>query len=276
MKKSLNELKDIARLIRKRVIETSHKVGIPHLGSCLSCVDILVALYFSELKVDPSQPELETRDRFVLSKGHAAPTLFQVLGLRGFYEEARLDDYGIDGGVFAEHPPTPSHLAGIEAATGSLGHGFPMALGMALAAKIKSLDYRVFAVLGDGECNEGSIWEAAMLAAAHKMNNLCVFVDFNKWQATGRSQEIMSLDSLVDKWRAFGWSAIEINGNDMSEVLQAIEAFNTNDSGKPFAVIAHTVKGFGVDFMQDDNNWHYKIPSADDVSRANAQLGFGS
>lgn len=274
MTKNIQELEDIARLIRSRVIKTSHLSGTPHLGSCLSCVDILVALYFSELKINPEDPQNDFRDRFILSKGHAAPALFQVLGLRGFFNERLLDDYGLDGGVFAEHPPTPSHLAGIEAATGSLGHGFPMALGMAFAAKLKTQDLRVFSVVGDGECNEGSIWEAAMLAAAHKLNNLCIFIDFNKWQATGRSCEIMSLDSMVDKWRAFGWEAMEINGNVMSEVLESIERFKTNEVRKPFAIISHTIKGYGVDFMQDDNNWHYKIPSEKDVIEANKQLGF--
>lgn len=274
MTKDIQELEDIARLIRSRVIKTSHLSGIPHLGSCLSCVDILVALYFSELKIYPEDPHNDFRDRFILSKGHAAPALFQVLGLRGFFNERLLDDYGLDGGVFAEHPPTPSHLAGIEAATGSLGHGLPMALGMAFAAKLKTQDLRVFSVVGDGECNEGSIWEAAMLAAAHKLNNLCIFIDFNKWQATGRSCEIMSLDPMVDKWRAFGWEAMEINGNVMSEVLASIECFKANKARKPFAIISHTIKGYGVDFMQDDNNWHYKIPSEKDVIEANKQLGF--
>ena len=174
MKKNLKELKDIARQIRRRVIETSHRSGTPHLGSCLSCADILVALYFSELNIDPNDPKNSLRDRFILSKGHAAPVLFHVLGLRGFFSETLLEDFGIDGGIFAEHPPTPSHLAGIEAATGSLGHGFPMGLGMALVGKLKSQDFRVFSILGDGECNEGSIWEAAMLAAAHNLSNLCI------------------------------------------------------------------------------------------------------
>ena len=151
-------------------------------------MDILTSLYFSILRIDPKNPRAENRDRFVLSKGHGAPALFQVLAMRGFYPEQLLEKYGEDGGLFAEHPPSPHYLAGIEAATGSLGHGLPMALGMALAARIKKLSYYVYAVLSDGECNEGSIWEAAMLAAAQKVNNLCIVIDFNKWQATGRSR----------------------------------------------------------------------------------------
>src|SRR5258706_1778628 len=167
----LEEIRDRSRLLRARIIETSHKTNTPHLGSCLSCVDILAALYFSVLRIDPADPRAVTRDRFILSKGHGAAALFQVLAMRGFYPDAMLDDYGKDGGVFAEHPPTPDHLPGIEAATGSLGHGLPLGLGMAMAGRIQGRDYKVYALLSDGECNEGSIWESAMLAAAQRGAN---------------------------------------------------------------------------------------------------------
>lgn len=265
-------LESIARELRARTIETSSKAGIPHLGSCLSCIDILTALYFSVLRIDPSNPRSPARDRFILSKGHGAPALFQVLAKRGFYPEAMLDTYGADGGVFAEHPPTPDHLAGIEAATGSLGHGLPIGLGMAMAARIQKLQYNVYAVLSDGECNEGSVWESAMLAAAQKVGNLCAIVDFNKWQATGRSREVMALEPLADKWRAFGWNAIEIDGHDIRAILSAVAQFPMSN-GKPTAIIAHTVKGKGVSFMEDDNNWHYRIPTAEEVTRAKQELG---
>jgi len=236
---------------------------------------MLAALYFSILRVDPTNPRWATRDRFILSKGHGAPALFQTLAMRGFYPEAMLDEYGKDGGVFAEHPPTPEHLAGIEAATGSLGHGLPLGLGMALAARIQGRDYNVYALLSDGECNEGSVWEAAMLAAAQRVSNLCVFVDFNKWQATGRSEEVMALSPLVDKWRAFGWNACEIDGNDVQSILDVVARFPSVD-GKPTAIIAHTVKGKGVSFMEDDNNWHYRIPTAAEVALAKQELGVPS
>jgi transketolase len=266
------ELEQIARNIRGRVIETSHRTQTPHLGSCLSCVDILVAAYFEILKINPAQPADSLRDRFILSKGHGAAALFQVLALRGFYPESMLDTYGEDGGIFAEHPPTPSHLPGIEAATGSLGHGFPMGLGMALAARIRGQAFKVFALVSDGECNEGSTWEAAMLAASQKVENLMVIVDFNKWQATGRSEDIMGRSPLVEKWRAFGWSASEIDGNDMTALVARMGEV-PDGSGKPVAIIAHTVKGKGVSFMEDDNNWHYRIPSADEVRAAKLELG---
>ena len=258
--------------LRARIIETSSRTSTPHLGSCLSCVDILVALYFDVLRIDPSQPRDPNRDRFILSKGHGAPALFQVLAQRGFYPESMLDSYGQDGGVFAEHPPTPDRLAGIEAATGSLGHGLPIGLGMALAGRIQDRAYGVYCVLSDGECNEGSVWESAMMAAAQKVSNLCVVIDFNKWQATGRSREVLALDPLADKWRAFGWHAVEVDGHDMAAILGALKAFPAAD-GRPTAIIAHTVKGKGVSFMEDDNNWHYRIPTPEEVVAAKQELG---
>jgi transketolase len=268
----VEQLEQLARTIRARIVETSHRTQTPHLGSCLSCVDILVAAYFEVLRIDPGKPADVDRDRFILSKGHAAPALFQVLALRGYYPEARLASYGQDGSVFAEHPPTPSHLPGIEAATGSLGHGFPMGLGMALAARIHGKRHRVFALVSDGECNEGSVWEAAMLAGSQKMENLAVIVDFNKWQATGRSDEIMALNPLADKWRAFGWNAVEVDGHDMGALVRLLRRV-PDGSGKPIAIVAHTVKGKGVSFMEDDNNWHYRIPSAVEVQSAKQELG---
>jgi transketolase len=270
-KSLIEELEWRARVLRMRIIETSHKASIPHLGSCLSCVDILTALYFAILQIDPQKPRDPARDRFILSKGHGAPALFQVLAMKGFYPEKDLETYGEDGGLFAEHPPAPNYLPGIEAATGSLGHGLPIALGMALAARINKQAYSVYALLSDGECNEGSVWESAMLAAAQKVSRLCIIVDFNKWQATGRSQEIMALDSLVDKWRAFGWNAQEVDGHDMPTLLTSLKQFPAKHD-QPTAIIAHTVKGKGVSFMEDDNNWHYRIPNAEELAKARKEL----
>ncbi len=265
-------LADIAAELRGKIVAYSHHAGLPHLGSCLSCVDILTALYFSVLNIDPARPRDENRDRFILSKGHAAPALFQVLARAGFYPESDLfrPDHG--GGLFGEHPPTPEHLPGVEAATGSLGHGFPMGTGMALAAKVRGQKYRVIALLSDGECNEGSIWEAAMFASAKQLHNLTAIVDFNKWQATDRSEEVLSLSPLADKWHAFGWDTVEIDGHDMDALLTHLSP-QRGTGQKPLAVIAHTVKGKGVSFMEDDNNWHYRIPSAEEVARAKAELG---
>lgn len=268
------ELTLIASRLRASIIETSSRTGTPHLASCLSCVDLLTVLYFSVLRIDPNNPKNLDRDRFILSKGHGAMALFHVLALRGFFSERELLSYGEDGGIFAEHPPAPNHLAGIEAATGSLGHGLSMGLGMALAGRIQKRRYNVYAILGDGECNEGSIWECAMLAAAQRVDNICAIVDFNKWQATGRSQEIMALDPLIDKWRAFGWQACEVDGHDMKAILSALAKFPSN-SKKPTAIIANTIKGRGVSFMEDDNNWHYRIPTAEEVKKSKIELMVG-
>jgi transketolase len=268
----VTELTTTAAQLRARIIANSHKSATPHLGSCLSCVDILTALYFSVLRINPEQPDDPLRDRCILSKGHGAPALFQVLAERGYYPHELMDNYGEDGGIFAEHPPTPEHLPGIEAATGSLGHGLPIGLGMALAGRVNQHLYNVYVVLGDGECNEGSVWESAMMASSQGASNLCVIVDFNKWQATGRSQDVLSLDPLADKWRAFGWNAVETDGHDIAALLEVLNQFPSKN-GKPTAIIAHTIKGKGVSFMEDDNNWHYRIPTAEEVEQAKRELG---
>jgi transketolase len=266
------DLDRLARTLRGRLVETSHRTDTPHLGSCLSVADILTAAYFAVLNIDPGRPDAPDRDRLILSKGHGAPALFHALALRGFYDPSKMDDYGADGSVFGEHPPTPAHLPGIEAATGALGHGLPMGLGMAFATRLRGSPARVYTVLGDGECNEGSVWEAAMLAPALGLERVAVVVDFNKWQATDRSEEVMALNPLADKFRAFGWSASEVDGHDLPALVEALRQV-PDGSGKPVAIIAHTVKGKGVSFMEDDNNWHYRIPKAEEVALAKQELG---
>jgi len=269
-----HDLQGVATTLRKRIIEFSARTKTPHLASCLSCADILVAYYFAILRIDPDNPSDDGRDRFILSKGHAAPALFQTLAMAGFYPESMLNevDHHTGGGVFGEHPPAPGHLPGIEAATGSLGHGLPIGVGMALAGRLKHRDYRVDVLVGDGECNEGSIWEAAMLAAAQGLANLTVIVDYNKWQATGRSRDVMALDPLADKWRAFQWDTHEVDGHDFAEMVDILTRPVT---GRPRAVIAHTVKGKGVSFMEDDNNWHYRTPNPDELGAAMQELDVG-
>lgn len=228
-----------------------------------------------ELNIDPSNPEDAERDRFLLSKGHGAPILFQVLAERGFFPLKRLSDFGEPGSVFHEHPPKPGFIPGIEAATGSLGHGLPMALGMALGARIQKRRTRCYALLSDGECNEGSIWEAAMLAASQKVANLTAIIDYNKWQATGRSQEIMALEPLSAKWEAFGWHVQEVDGHDFVQISRALLAAR-EEKTKPSMIIAHTVKGKGISFMEDDNNWHYRTPNDQEVLAALSELEVAS
>jgi transketolase len=268
----LAELDLTARRIRGKVIELSHKAGTPHLGSSLSCVDILVAAFWGGfLKIDPDNADDPDRDRFLLSKGHAATALYTTLAYRGYFSQEVLDSYMEPGSCLAEQP-SPRCAPGVEVATGSLGHGLSLGLGMALAGRIQGRSYRVYAVLSDGECNEGSVWEAAMFAPAQRLDNVAVVVDYNKWQATGRSNEIMALKPLKDKWQAFGWSASDVDGHDLGALVQALR--NVPDgSGKPVALVAHTVKGKGIPFMEDDNNWHYRSPDADEVMTCKTILG---
>jgi transketolase len=269
-----NSLKRIAAQLRGTVIETSCRAGVPHLGSCLSCVDILTALYWGTLDDMPSRIGAPDRDRFILSKGHAAPALFQVLARKGIFPPPILEQlarYGEDGTLFGEHPPAHG-IPGVEAATGSLGHGLPIGLGMALASRMRGYDNRVYVLMSDGECNEGSVWEAAMMAGAQRLDRLAVIIDFNKWQATGRSEEVLALSPLVDKWRAFGLSSREADGHDIGALAELLRAV-PDGSGKPVALVAHTVKGKGVSFMEDDNNWHYRIPTPDEVVAAQRELG---
>lgn len=267
----LSELSITARTLRKRLVTTSAEAKIPHLGSCLSCVELLVQLYWQELRIDPQYPDDVIRDRFLLSKGHGAPILFQVLAERGFFPVERLAGFGRPGSVFHEHPPKPGFIPGIEAATGSLGHGLPMALGMALAACIQGRPTRCYALLSDGECNEGSIWEAAMLAAAQNVHSLTAIIDFNKWQATGRSQEVMALDPLPAKWEAFGWHAQEIDGHNFDAIAKAFAAARAEQE-RPSVIVAHTVKGKGISFMEDNNNWHYRTPNPQELADALSEL----
>jgi transketolase len=267
----ISDLEAMSARIRGKLVEISQRTKTPHLGSALSCVDILVAAYWGVLNIDPARPEDPARDRFILSKGHAAPALFTALALRSFFSERELDTYAANGSRLAEHP-SPGCAPGVEAATGSLGHGLPLGLGMAMAARIQGYGYRTYALLSDGECNEGSVWEAAMFAPSMGLDHVAVVVDYNKWQATGRSDEVLALDPLRGKWEAFGWSACEVDGHDVGALVEVL-ANVPDGSGKPVAVIAHTVKGKGVPFMEDDNNWHYRIPTEDEVVEAREALG---
>lgn len=264
-------LKKMAAELRGRIVTMCHDASSAHLGSSLSCVDVLTAAYWHVLNIDPSKPLDPLRDRFILSKGHAAMALYATLATRGYFPVEELKTYNQDNGRLAEHPPA-NLLPGVEAATGSLGHGLPIGIGMAVAGRIQGQEYRVYALLSDGENNEGSVWEAAMFASAQKLGNLCVIVDYNKWQATARSNETLMLAPLREKWAAFGWDAHEIDGHDVGELARRMQAI-PHGEGKPVALIAHTVKGKGVSFMEDDNNWHYRAPTAEEVVLAHKELG---
>lgn len=265
------DLETLARRLRGTLIELSSRTKTAHLGSCLSCLDILLAFYWQFLNIDPADPHHPHRDRLIFSKGHAAMALYTVLADKGFFSPELLAQLNQPGSIMWEHPVYGT-LPGVEVTAGSLGHGLPLAAGLALAAKIQGQPQRVVALMSDGECNEGAVWEAAMFAPAQRLDNLIAVVDYNKWQATGRSNEVLALSPLADKWRAFGWQTFEVDGHNPA-ALTALLSVLPVGGGKPVAVVAHTVKGKGVSFMEDDNNWHYRIPSVDEVQQAKQELG---
>ena len=265
------ELLEMARLVRADVVSLCGAAGTAHVGSALSCVDILVAAYWGARYLDPEFPDAPDRDRLILSKGHAVVALYVCLHHLGVLSRELLLTFARDGGCLPEHPVLGC-VPGVEATSGSLGHGLPLGLGMALAGRLRGAPRRVLVLMSDGECNEGSVWEAAMLAPRYQVPGLTVVVDYNRWQGTGRSDEITALQSLCDKWAAFGWRTCEVDGHD-PEAIAAVLSDAPHASGKPLAVIAHTVKGKGVSFMEDDNNWHYRVPTADEVDAACGELG---
>ena len=270
MKKTEN-LEDIARHIRRELVKISNKANTPHLGSSLSCVEIMVAAYWGVINIDPQNPTDPDRDRLIFSKGHAATTLYIALNKKGILSNETLETYARSGGILPEHPVYRSS-PGIEATSGSLGHGLSIGLGIALGARISKRNYRVYVVMSDGECNEGSVWEAAMLAPTKEVGNLAVIIDSNKWQATDRTQDVAGSTSLADKFKAFGWNSYDIDGHNINNLVDTLQQL-PDGSGKPLAVVANTVKGKGVSFMEDDNNWHYRIPNQEEVKKALNEIG---
>lgn len=260
-----------ARQIRRNIIKMLGQAGSGHTGGSLSASDIVACLYFWEMNIDPAKPHWAERDRFVLSKGHAAPVLYAVLAEKGFFPLDDLNHLRKLGSPLQGHPDMRK-VPGVEASTGSLGQGISWAVGMALAGKIDKKSYRVYALLGDGEIEEGMVWEAAMAAAHYKLDNLMAFVDHNGLQIDGRVQEVMSPLPIPDKFRAFGWEVLEIDGHDHKQIMKALN-FARTVKGKPTAVIAHTVKGKGCSFMEDRVEWHGTAPKPDEVEKALAELG---
>lgn len=266
----LNNYKKIANNIRKNILKMIYTSKSPHIGSSLSCVEILVSLYFRVLNINPNKPNFPQRDRFILSKGHGCPALYATLAERGFFRKNLLNKFSINNGIFEQHP-TCNILLGIEASTGSLGHGLSIGSGMAIAGKYDNFNYRVFVLMSDGECNEGSVWEAAMFAPNHKLDNLVTIIDYNKFQALGKTNEINNLEPFAEKWEAFGWSVREINGHDFKEIIETLEKVPFKKD-KPSMIIAHTIKGKGVSFMENEIRWHYMHPNDDEYKLALEEL----
>lgn len=268
---NINELKLIAAKGRLLAVDAVHEAKSGHPGGSLSCMDALTALYFNEMNIDPSNPKWEDRDRFVLSKGHCSPALYSILALRGYFPVENLKLFRSIKGHFSGHPDMVN-VPGVDMSTGSLGQGLSCAVGMSLAAKMTGKSYRTYAICGDGEIEEGQIWEAAMSAAKWNLDNLCAFIDLNGLQIDGRTADVMPSEPLDAKFEAFGWNVIKVaDGNDIEQVLAAL-AEAKKVSGKPTAIIMKTVKGKGVSFMEDQAGWHGKAPDDEQFAIAKAEL----
>lgn len=267
----IEALEERARQIRRDVVEMVYRTGDGHPSPSLSAADIIAALYFDVMRLNPADPSWEGRDRFVLSKGHACPAMYAALSARGYFPREELFTLRFLHSRLQGHPYAPK-TPGLDATTGSLGNGVSVGLGMALAARIRKLEYRVYAITGDGELGEGLIWEAAMCAGHQKASNLTVFVDNNNYQSGGTVGEVSGVYPIADKWRDFGWYVQEIDGHDMGQILQAVENAQ-REKERPSAIIAKTVKGKGVSFMIGDNSWHKRVYTDKEYEIAMRELG---
>lgn len=267
---SVQALENIAKDVRKGIIEQVYSAQSGHPGGALSCADILTVLYFNQMNINPKNPHAESRDRLVLSKGHCSPALYAVLAKKGYFEEQKLTEFRKLGGLLQGHPDMKT-IPGVDMSAGSLGQGLSIANGMALNSKMEKLGYRVYCVVGDGEIEEGQIWEAAMTASKYKLDNLCVVVDNNNLQIDGSIKDVKGMDDIEGKFEKFGFNVITVNGHSITDL---IEAFNKarQVKGKPTAIVAITTKGKGVSFMENKAEWHGKAPSEEQYRIAMEEL----
>ena len=259
-------LKQKARDLRKQIIEIVYKAQSGHPGGSLSEIDMLVALYNYKLKIDPKNPKLESRDRFILSKGHASPGLYAVLADRGYFPKEELVGFRKINHMLQGHPELTT--PGIEFAGGSLGQGISFAVGVALALRLDKKDSKVYVMIGDGESQEGVVWEASMAAAFHRLDNMVAILDKNQVQETGKTKDVMDIGDVSAKWKAFGWNVIEINGHDMSEIVNALDRTSSMKNEKPTMIISNTIKGKGVSFMELNYKFHGKSPNDEEYKKA--------
>lgn len=261
----MENLKALSYELRKNVVDMIVEGKGGHIGGDMSVIDTLVQLYFGEMNISPENMDDPNRDRFVMSKGHAVEALYAVLAAKGFFPmEQVIKEFSKFGSKFIGHPN--NKLPGIEMNSGSLGHGLPVCVGMALAGKMNKQDYRVYTVMGDGELAEGSVWEAAMAGHQYKLDNLCAIVDRNRLQISGCTEDVMAHDSQEERWSSFGWHVISINGNDFKELASAFAEARTV-KGAPTVIIANTVKGCGSEIMENKANWHHKVPNAEEYAQ---------
>ncbi|SPE34959.1 putative transketolase N-terminal section [Candidatus Sulfopaludibacter sp. SbA6] len=270
MPKSLEELQAIALRVRREIIEMIGAAKSGHPGGSLSAVEILVELYFDKMRIDPHNPKWPDRDRFILSKGHAAPVLYAVMAEAGYTPIGQLNTLRQLGSIYQGHPDV-RFMPSLEASTGSLGEGLSLAIGMGLAARLDGRGYRTYVMLGDGEIQEGQIWEAAMAGAFHKVDNIVAIVDYNRIQLDGFVKDIMEVAPLAEKWRAFGWHTLEIDGHNLPAIQEAFREAEAS-KGKPTCIVAHTIKGKGVSFMENNPKFHGTAPTPDEVKLALQEL----
>ncbi|MCX7779452.1 MAG: transketolase [Negativicutes bacterium] len=263
------ELKGMARTIRTDVLKMVHAACSGHPGGSLSAADIVTALYFNILNVDPERPRWEDRDRFILSKGHCCPVLYACLARRGFFAVAELATLRKYGSKLQGHPDM-NKCPGVDMSTGSLGNGIGCAVGMAIAGKVKQKDYKVFVMLGDGECQEGAVWEAAMCAAHHKLTNLVAIIDVNGLQIIDTTDKVMNIEPLADKWRSFGWKVLELDGHDMEQIVATLNYAKASEG--PVVILAKTIKGKGVSYMEGVAKWHGAVPSDEELAQALSEI----
>lgn len=254
----IKELQLQAENIRKKVLEIVYSSKGGHVGGSLSSIEIETVLYFHVMNIDPKNPKLENRDRFILSKGHSVEALYAVLEAKGFIEQRLLDTYGHFDSKLAGHPT--KKIPGIELNSGALGHGLSVGIGMAMAAKMDSKTFKTYVLMGDGEQGEGSIYEAAMSGSHYKLDNLVAIIDRNKLQISGRTEDVMSLEPMRDRWEAFGWEVIDMEGNNVKDVMETFDNIDYNNE-KPKLIIAHTTKGNGISFMEKIAKWHHGVPN---------------
>lgn len=267
---TIKKLDDKAKKIRRHVINIIYQAGSGHVGGSLSSVDVLTVLYFHTMRHNPLDPKWEDRDRFVLSKGHAAPALYATLAERGYFPIGELSSLRKIGSRLQGHADI--RVPGVEVSTGSLGQGLSIACGIALGGKISKKNFKVYVLLGDGECDEGQIWEAAMFGNHYKLNNLVAIIDRNYFQIDGLTENVMSLEPLSSKWKAFGWDVIEIDGNNTVDIVCTFEKIKNEESKGPIVIIARTIKGKGISFMENNNEFHGKAPNKEEMEMALKEL----
>lgn len=264
-------LKSTCKRARKLILKTIHEAAAGHTGGSLSAVEILTALYFDVLRIDPADPDWPDRDRFILSKGHATPAYYATLAMRGFFPVEKLAEFDRIDSMLQGHP-CMLRTPGVDMSAGSLGQGLSVGIGMCLGRDMRGQNFRAYVLMGDGECQEGQVWEAAMFAGVHAVRGLIAIVDYNKVQLTGRSADVLDLEPLEEKWRAFRWTVVRTDGNDIEQVLDALATAREHGQEGPVVVIADTVKGCGVSFMEGKSAWHGRAPDDAEFARAMAEI----